>query len=112
MEITFESVDDEMSKYNELEQENGTQEEYAMIRRSNRTSTKPSSLEDYDMGATAIQKVTMSEEITSLEELQESVVEELAGVGFGASFDYKQELHLISYNKVTESPYKDKWISH
>ena len=45
MEITFESDDDEMSEYNELQQENDTLEEDAMIRRSNMTSMKPSWLD-------------------------------------------------------------------
>ena len=51
-----------MRKVNEFEQERDSQEDDSMIRRSNSTSIKPTWLEDYDVGTTAIQEVPIKDE--------------------------------------------------
>ena len=54
-----------------MDPENDTQEEEPIVRRSNRTPAKPSWMIDNEVQATAIQDVTMSENIMNDKELHE-----------------------------------------
>ena len=56
-------------------------EEETTISRIDKTPMKPSWMNDYEVGASAIEEVTMSENIMNNEELQKIVEQEVTGVG-------------------------------
>ena len=69
---------------------------------------KSSWMDDYYVGVSEIQEVTVSENIMNDKELHEIVEQEVAGVRVGASIDNTQELHTITFNEGMKSPDKDK----